>query len=89
MTALAKREIPIIADEMVDLEFGTGAVKITPAHDPADFETWQRHQEKIEGPVQVIDKYGRMNERTGIYQGLKIKEAREKIVQDLVAQELS
>jgi len=83
---LSPREIPIIADEMVDPEFGTGAVKITPAHDPADFDTWQRHENEIQGPLQIIDKYGRLNEKTGPYQGLKIKEAREKIAQDLISQ---
>ena len=78
-------EIPVIADNSVDIEFGTGAVKVTPAHDFTDYETWQKHKDKIPGPKIVIDKYGKMNELTGIYQGMKIGEAREKIIQDLVA----
>lgn len=77
---LSKREIPIIADEAVDPEFGTGAVKITPAHDFADFEIWQRHQAEIQGPISVIDSYGRINSNGLQYQGLKIAEARDGII---------
>ena len=76
-------KLKVIADAAVDPEFGTGVVKVTPAHDAADFEMWQRHKDEIAGPKQVIDKFGRLNELTGPYAGLKIKEAREKIVADL------
>lgn len=85
---LIKREIPIIADDAIDMEFGTGAVKVTPAHDPVDFDIWQKNQEKIQEPIQVINKFGRMNKRAGVYQGLKIKEVREKIIEDLIKQGL-
>ncbi len=77
-------EIPIIADDSVDMEFGTGAVKVTPAHDFTDYETWQRHKDEIPGPKVVIDKYGRMNELAGPYKNMKILEAREKVVQDMI-----
>ena len=53
---IVNKEIPIIADEMVDMEFGTGVVKITPAHDPADFETAKRHNLRMD--YAVIDKSG-------------------------------
>jgi len=72
--------IPIIADEYVDPEFGTGAVKITPAHDPNDFEVGQRHSLPM---VIVMDESAVMNENSGIYKGLERYEAREKIVEDL------
>jgi len=83
-TLLGKKKLKVIADKVVDPEFGTGAVKVTPAHDPVDFEIWQRHRQEIPGPIQVIDKLGRLNEQAGPYQGLKIKEAREKIAQDMI-----
>ncbi|NPA51974.1 MAG: valine--tRNA ligase [Aquificae bacterium] len=72
--------IPIIADDYVDASFGTGAVKITPAHDPNDFEVGQRHNLPI---VVVMDEEAKMNENAGKYQGLDRYEARKKIVQDL------
>src|SRR3989344_2135807 len=81
-------KLKVIADEAVDATFGTGVVNVTPAHDATDFEIWQRHKNEIPGPKQVIDKYGKLNERTGPYQGLKIKEAREKIVADMAARGL-
>ena len=77
---LTDKEIPVIADEYVDLEFGTGAVKITPAHDPNDFEIGQRHNL---AQVAVLDKEARMNENSGKYQGMDRYEARKLIVQDL------
>jgi len=77
---LGKFKIKVIADEMVDMEFGTGVVKITPAHDPKDFEAGKRHGLEIK---KVIDFNGKLNELTGVYAGLKIKQAREKIVADL------
>ncbi|MBZ4687287.1 MAG: valyl-tRNA synthetase [Clostridia bacterium] len=77
---VVKREIPIIADEYVDPEFGSGAVKITPAHDPNDFEVAQRHD--LEHVV-VIDKKAKMTEEAGPYEGMDRYECRNKLVQDL------
>lgn len=77
------REIPIVADEYVDKEFGSGAVKITPAHDPNDFEVGSRHDLP---QVLVMDESGRMNENAGPYQGLDRFECRKKIVADLKEQ---
>jgi valyl-tRNA synthetase len=87
---LGKFRIKVIADEAVDREFGTGVVKVTPAHDPVDFEIWQRHKDEIPGPLSVIDKFGKMdlsafaaNEKSKRYHGLKAAEARKLIVEDL------
>jgi valyl-tRNA synthetase len=77
------REIPVIADEYVDKEFGSGAVKITPAHDPNDFEVGLRHNLP---QILVMDESGRMNENAGPYQGLDRFECRKRIVEDLQAQ---
>ncbi|SFJ42255.1 valine--tRNA ligase [Thermoflavimicrobium dichotomicum] len=74
------REIPIIADEYVDPEFGSGAVKITPAHDPNDFEIGQRHNLP---QVVVMDEAGKMNENAGKYQGMDRFDCRKQIVKDL------
>lgn len=74
------REIPIIADEYVEMEFGSGAVKITPAHDPNDFEVGLRHNLP---QVLVMDEGGVMNENAGKYQGLDRAECRKQIVRDL------
>jgi valyl-tRNA synthetase len=79
---LTNREIPIIADEYVDKEFGTGAVKITPAHDPNDFEMGLRHDLL---QLVVMDESGTMNENAGKYQGLDRFEARKQITADLQA----
>ena len=79
---LVNREIPVIADEYVDREFGTGVVKITPAHDPNDFEVGQRHDLPI---VKVINDDGTMNKLAGKYEGLDRYEARKQIVSDLDA----
>ncbi len=77
---LMNREIPIIADDMVDLEFGTGAVKITPAHDPNDFEVGRRHNLP---QIDVMTDDAHMNEHAGAYAGLDRFVARKKIVEDL------
>jgi len=83
---LAKREIPIVADRLVDPEFGTGAVKITPAHDLTDYQIAQNHNLKS---IQVIDEKGRISkEAPKRYQGLKIIEVREKVIEDLKKQSL-
>ncbi|MCX8034324.1 MAG: valine--tRNA ligase [Thermodesulfovibrio sp.] len=77
---LINREIPVIADSAVDMEFGTGAVKVTPCHDFNDSEMAQRHNLPY---VCVIDEEGRMTDEAGKYKGLKRYEARNKIVNDL------
>ncbi len=80
---IVNRVIPVIADEYVDREFGTGAVKITPAHDPNDFEVARRHNLP---EVVVMGKDARMNENAGPYQGLDRYECRKRIVEDLEKQ---
>ena len=77
---LVNKEIPIVADEYVDMEFGTGCVKMTPAHDPNDFEVGLRHNLEI---IRVIDDNGKINELGGKYAGLDRYEARKQIVKDL------
>jgi valyl-tRNA synthetase len=74
-----ERRIPILADEFVDPEFGTGAVKITPAHDPDDYEVGLRHG--LEAPTILTDT-ARMNELAGPYEGLDRYEARDAVVRD-------
>lgn len=77
---IVNKEIPIIGDEMVDMEFGTGVVKITPAHDPNDFEFARRHGLRTD--YTVIDKNGYMNEEAGIFAGFHAAtKARENIVE--------
>jgi valyl-tRNA synthetase len=79
---LINREIPIITDNLVDISFGTGALKITPAHDPTDFEIGQTHKLPI---ISVIDEKGRMTGTPEKYIGMKALEAREEVVKDLEA----
>jgi valyl-tRNA synthetase len=79
---LMEREIPVIADAAVDREFGTGAVKVTPAHDPNDFEMARRHALP---EVDVMDSAARMNASAGRYAGLDRFAAREQIVADMRA----
>ncbi len=74
------KKIPVVADEHADMEFGTGVVKITPAHDPNDFEVGNRHN--LERII-VINPDGTMNENAGIYNGLDRFECRNKLVEDL------
>ncbi|MCI5791194.1 MAG: class I tRNA ligase family protein, partial [Clostridiales bacterium] len=76
---LTDRVIPVIADEYVEVGFGTGAVKITPAHDPNDFEVGKRHNLEL---ITVIDDKGYMNENAGKYEGMTREEARKAIVND-------
>lgn len=80
---LVGRQIPIIADELVDREFGTGCVKVTPAHDPNDFEMGKRHNLPF---INVMNKDGSMNENAGEFAGLDRYEARKAVVQALEAQ---
>ncbi len=77
---LVNRRIPIVADNYVDKTFGSGAVKITPAHDPNDFEVGLRHNLDV---IRVMNDDGTMNELASVYQGLDRYEARKQIVQDL------
>nr|WP_251137793.1 valine--tRNA ligase [Exiguobacterium sp. s130] len=77
------REIPIVADDYVDMEFGTGVVKITPAHDPNDFEVGNRHELPR---VLVMNEDGTMNENAGKYEGMDRFECRKQIVEDLKAE---
>jgi valyl-tRNA synthetase len=77
---LLMRPIPIIFDKYVDVEFGTGALKITPAHDPNDFEIGNQHNLER---IKVIDEDGRMNEFAGPYAGMDRFECRQRVLQDL------
>ncbi len=78
---LTEREIPIIADELVDPKFGTGAVKVTPAHDLTDCEIGLKH--KLES-IQVIDEKGEITKEAPlVYQGLKVLDARQMVIEDL------
>jgi len=77
---LINREVPIIADEMVDMEFGTGAVKITPAHDPNDWEVGVKHDLKV---ITVIGTNGKMTGEAGVYAGMSVAACREKVLMDL------
>ena len=77
---LTDRQIPVIADEYVDMEFGTGCVKITPAHDPNDFEVGKRHGL---AEITILNDDGTVNELGGKYAGMDRYEARAKMVEDL------
>ena len=77
---LVNKEIPVIADTYVEMDFGTGVVKITPAHDPNDFEVGLRHHLEV---ITVIDENGVMNEKAGRYQGMTAAECRKAIVKEL------
>ncbi|MFI5380340.1 MAG: valine--tRNA ligase [Tepidisphaerales bacterium] len=83
---LVGREIPIIADDiLVDPKFGTGVVKVTPAHDPNDYAVWQRHQGKADpiNLVNILTPDGKINENGGPYAGMKRDAARKRVVDDL------
>ena len=79
---LVGRKIPIIADTYVDKEFGSGVVKITPAHDFNDYAVGQRHKLPL---INIMEKDGKLNDNGGAYKGLKMQEARKRIVEDLKA----
>lgn len=85
MLPLVGRQIPVIADHYVEKEFGTGVVKITPAHDPNDFEVGTRHDLE---QISVLDDRGMMNNLAGKYENLDRYEARRQIIQDLEAEGL-
>jgi valyl-tRNA synthetase len=80
---LMNREIPIITDELAQPEFGTGAVKVTPAHDPNDFEAGLRHNLP---QIEIMDQHARMNENARPYAGLDRYAARKRVLEDLRAQ---
>jgi valyl-tRNA synthetase len=80
---LMNREIPIITDDLAQPEFGTGAVKVTPAHDPNDFEAGLRHNLP---QIEVIDEHNKMNANAGPYAGLERFAARDAVVKDLAEQ---
>ncbi|MDD4794798.1 MAG: valine--tRNA ligase, partial [Dehalococcoidales bacterium] len=77
---LVGRVIPVVADEAVATGFGTGAVKVTPAHDPVDFEIGQRHNLEI---INILNRDATLNEKAGKYAGLDIEKARKQVVADL------
>jgi valyl-tRNA synthetase len=80
---LMNREIPIITDELAQPEFGTGAVKVTPAHDPNDFKAGQRHNLP---QIDIMDEHAHMNQNAGVYAGLDRYEARKRVLADLQEQ---
>jgi len=82
---LVGREIPIIADYLVDIKFGTGAVKITPAHDATDNKIGKKHNLEI---INVIGEDGKMTKKAGKYANFKVIDARKKIIEDLKRQNL-
>ena len=82
---LVNREIPVVADSYVDKEFGTGAVKITPAHDPNDFEVGKRHNLP---EINIMNDDATINEKGGKYAGMDRYEARKAMVKDLEEQGL-
>ncbi len=79
---LIGREIPIIADAAIDREFGTGALKVTPAHDPVDFDLGKRHSLE---QISIFDNTAHINENGGPYRGMSREDARKQIVKDLEA----
>src|SRR5947209_2679239 len=81
---LMNREIPIVADELANPEFGTGAVKVTPAHDPNDFAMGKRHNLPM---LKIMDESARINQNGGAYAGLDRYEARARVLADLEAQD--
>lgn len=82
---LTGRQIPVIVDTYVDPAFGSGVVKITPAHDFNDYQVGQRHKLPL---INILVKNGTLNENAGAYQGLKVQEARKRVVDDLRKQDL-
>ena len=80
---LMNREIPIITDELAQPEFGTGAVKVTPAHDPNDFQAGKRHNLP---QIDIMDEHAHMNQNAGVYAGLDRYEARKRVLADLQEQ---
>jgi valyl-tRNA synthetase len=84
---LMERELPLIQDEWAKPELGSGCVKITPAHDPNDYEVWQRHRNEI-AIINILNPDGSLNTNAGAYAGLDRLEAREKVIKDLNSKNL-
>lgn len=84
LVPVVNREVPIVGDEHVDREFGTGAVKVTPAHDPNDYEIAIRHDLEV---INVIDNHGNMENVPSQYVGVTMKEARKRVLAGLQAEE--
>jgi valyl-tRNA synthetase len=82
MLPLQNREIPLIADIWAKPEMGTGAVKVTPAHDNNDYGVWQRNEDKLD-IINILNTDGTLNENAGTYQGMSMKEARKAVLADL------
>src|SRR5690349_19951446 len=82
MQALVNRGIPLVADEWAKPELGSGCVKITPAHDPNDYEVGKRHSLPM---INILNPGGTLNANAGSYKDLKILQARDKVVADLDA----
>ena len=82
MLPFVDREIPIVADEYVDMEFGTGVVKITPAHDPNDFEVGKRHDLE---EINIMNDDATINENGGKYAGMDRYAARERLLRILMS----
>lgn len=80
---IVNKYIPVISDDYVDMNFGTGAVKITPAHDPNDFEVGRRHNLQV---INILNKDATLNKNAGKYEGMTPKQAREAIVDELKKQ---
>ncbi|MEK9173515.1 MAG: class I tRNA ligase family protein [Patescibacteria group bacterium] len=80
---LGNLKFRVVGDEAVDPKFGTGVIKVTPAHDQTDFEIWTRHKEEIAGPKIIIDETGRLTGEVGEFKGLKVAEAREKVAEKM------
>ncbi|MBI4926114.1 MAG: valine--tRNA ligase, partial [Bdellovibrio sp.] len=78
---LVVRPIPIIADSYVDKEFGTGVLKVTPAHDFNDYELGKKHNLPL---INILEPNGKLNANAGLYDGLSITEARERVIEDLI-----
>ena len=81
MGVLGPVKLVVVADDAVDSSFGTGVVKVTPAHDATDFDIWTRHKEVVPGPKIIIDENGRLTGATGPFHGMKVAEAREKVAE--------
>ena len=82
---ITQRVVPIIADEAVEIGFGTGALKVTPGHDPVDFEIGQRHNLSI---INIMNQNGTLNEEAGPYAGLSIQDARKAVIERLSQEDL-
>ena len=82
MLPLLERPIPLICDEWAKPELGSGCVKITPAHDPNDYEVWGRHKDEID-IINILETDGSLAKSAGSYEGLDRYEARERVVADL------